>query len=64
LDLCELLGSGCFVATDSAKDCEYCDYSLICGDVEAVTTASCAKLGNAENKLLEPFRRLRGIDAE
>ena len=64
LDLCKLLGSGCFVATNSSKDCDYCDYSPICGDVEAVTSASCAKIRNAKNTLLEPFRKLRGIDAE
>jgi ATP-dependent helicase/nuclease subunit B len=57
--LCELRARGAFLATTSAKDCEYCDYASCCGDLRAVTAAAAAKLYHPGNTALAPFRDLR-----
>ena len=60
--LCKILASGCFLATNNAKeDCPFCDYLLICGDVDAVAAASARKLENPRNGCLQPIRELRNI---
>jgi ATP-dependent helicase/nuclease subunit B len=58
-DLCDLAGSGCFIPTDNSKDCSWCDYKLICGDVESQARRIVAKL-EAFDERLEPMRKLRG----
>jgi ATP-dependent helicase/nuclease subunit B len=60
--LCRILASGCFLATNNAKeDCPFCDYLLVCGDVDAVAAASARKLENSSNGCLQPIRELRNI---
>jgi len=59
-NLCELVSSGSFIATDDAKeDCTFCEYETICGDVEALSAASRAKIENLANRSLNPIRELR-----
>lgn len=58
--LVDTVRMGAFPATDQADDCKYCDYRVICGDVQSVAAASSAKLARSENKVLQPFRELRG----
>lgn len=59
--LCEIVANGCFIATDShGEDCTFCDYMMICGDVESVAAASRRKLDNPQNTILDAFRELRG----
>jgi len=58
--LVDTVRTGAFPATDQADDCKYCDYRAICGDVQSVAAASGAKLARSDNKVLQPFRELRG----
>jgi hypothetical protein len=58
--LVEIVRKGAFLATTDANDCRYCDYAPICGDVEALAAASQAKLDKADNRILQPYRELRG----
>ena len=58
--LVEIVRNGAFLATDEKKDCNYCDYATICGDVQTLSAASKEKLANAANAMLKPFRELRG----
>ena len=58
-DLCDLAQSGCFIPTDNSKDCKWCDYKLICGDVQAQARRIVAKL-EASDERLDPMRKLRG----
>lgn len=63
-NLCRTVANGCFLATNNAtEDCSFCDYTLICGDVEAVAAASTRKLASPENKNLRSIRELRAVDA-
>ncbi|HUU26915.1 MAG TPA: PD-(D/E)XK nuclease family protein [archaeon] len=57
--LCRIAASGAFPATDKDTDCQICQFQEICGDLKAVTQRSREKLENAENTILEPFRKLR-----
>jgi ATP-dependent helicase/nuclease subunit B len=58
--LCQVVGSGSFLATtDHERDCGYCDFQTICGDVATVTARSKQKLANPHNKILQPMRELR-----
>lgn len=60
--LCTTVSDGCFIATDNAeKDCTFCDYTMICDDLEAVAAASKRKLENDENVNLKSMRELRNI---
>jgi hypothetical protein len=60
--LCKILADGCFLSTNNAKeDCPFCDYLLICGDVDALAAASNRKLENLRNECLQPIRELRAI---
>ncbi|MDQ7784096.1 MAG: PD-(D/E)XK nuclease family protein [Desulfomonilaceae bacterium] len=58
--LCATVAQGCFPATDDFKrDCTFCDYAVICDDLEAVAASSKRKLENMKNANLEPMRELR-----
>jgi ATP-dependent helicase/nuclease subunit B len=57
--LCKLASTGCFPATNEAKDCKFCDFQSICADANAVTRGCQTKLDNPQNKELEPFREAR-----
>ena len=57
------VANGAFVATNDSKDCNYCDYRSICGDVETLAQESQGKLDDDRNRILEPFRALRAKDA-
>jgi ATP-dependent helicase/nuclease subunit B len=60
--LAAVAASGCFPATNTTDDCRYCDYRPICGDdaeLAELTQASQAKLEEASNTILQPFRKLR-----
>jgi hypothetical protein len=60
--LCTTVANGCFLATnDFKKDCTFCDYTVICDDLEATAAASARKLENTENAELESVRELRNI---
>ncbi len=59
-DLCCLAESGCFVPTESAEDCRWCDYALICGDTGAQARRIAVKLQEGDDPRLDPMRRLRG----
>ena len=59
--LCQIVANGAFLATnDPEEDCGYCDYRLICHDLEATAAASQLKLDNGRNQVLKPIRELRG----
>jgi ATP-dependent helicase/nuclease subunit B len=59
-DLCHLAESGCFAPTDTADDCTWCDYTLICGDTGAQARRVAVKLQEGDDPRLDPMRRLRG----
>ena len=58
--LARIVRNGAFLATNEDRDCGYCDFEGICGNVKNVAAASDAKLGSSKNTALEPFRELRG----
>jgi len=60
--LCAAIRTGAFIATDSAKDCEYCDFRYICRNCEAAAQRSFLKAENRGNRELEPFRRVRAYE--
>ena len=61
--LCAGIANGAFIATnDSGVDCTYCDYRLICGDVDLVSAQSQQMLDHPENESLAPMRALRISD--
>jgi hypothetical protein len=62
--LCEMLAKGTFPFTDDPGDVKYSDYEDAFGNVRAAAEAVARKLGNLENRPLDPFRRLRGYDRE
>lgn len=62
VNITSLMASGCFMPTTNSRDCQYCDYQAICGDVSAITKASQMKLENPENFLSHPFAELREND--
>lgn len=61
-DLCRLAASGVFPFTDDAGDIERSDYRCAFGDIEEAVNALKRKLSNPLNEMLDPFRRLRGVD--
>ncbi len=63
-NICDLIASGSFVATDDKKDCKFCDFVSICGDPEQTAENTLMKLHHPANVSLEPFRQLREIDIE
>ena len=57
--LCQIVTNGAYAPTNDVKDCEFCDFRMICRDVNAVTKASGKKLQNKLNVQLQPFKELR-----
>jgi ATP-dependent helicase/nuclease subunit B len=57
--ICDLLSSGVFLATNHANDCNYCEYQEICGDPNEIAENSQMKLDHPRNRSLDPFRQLR-----
>ncbi|MFP4176203.1 MAG: PD-(D/E)XK nuclease family protein [Candidatus Brocadiia bacterium] len=57
--LIRIAEEGAFCATTTTDDCRYCDFQMICRDIEQVTERSTKKVENEENSQLEPFRLLR-----
>ena len=59
-NLCRVVASGCFIATnDFNKDCTFCDYTMVCGDLRSVSEAAGLKLKNKANDELKPVSELR-----
>jgi hypothetical protein len=64
-NLCKTVSLGCFLATNNDReDCPFCDYIVICGDVEATAAASRRKLENPVNVDLDSIRELRNIGCQ
>ena len=62
--LARIAATGAFLATTRHdKDCSFCDFQSICGDVAAVAAASTRKLSDTSNATLEPYRNLRHGEA-
>ncbi len=58
--LAKIASAGAFLATNQHdKDCGFCEYQGICGDVAAVAAASARKLQSPANLILEPYAELR-----
>ncbi len=58
--LATIASSGAFLATNQHdKDCNFCDYIGICGDVVRVAAASDRKLKSQANLILTPYAELR-----
>jgi ATP-dependent helicase/nuclease subunit B len=58
-ELCTVIAAGAFAATtDDGRDCAWCDYRRVCGDVAAQAAASRRKILAGE-PLLAPLARLR-----
>lgn len=60
--LCRIVSGGAFIATNESKDCVYCEYQSICGDLPALARASQQKLNNPNNTSLSPFLTLRAAE--
>ncbi len=60
-NLCQIIANGAFLATDKhTEDCLFCEFQMICHDLEATAMASQKKLADLANEHLQPFRELRG----
>lgn len=58
--MCNVLAEGSFLPTDDCKsDCRYCDYGVVCGDVEALAASSAAKLEDSLDDCLKHIKELR-----
>lgn len=57
--LCKSVAAGAFIPTDKKEDCNFCDYNSVCGNVDALCSASKTKIDNEENVALIPIRKLR-----
>jgi len=57
-DLADVIGSGVFVSADAEGACKWCEFAAACrpGAVDCVATMR----DNPTNKMLDPYRRLRG----
>jgi len=62
--LCGMLAAGCFPFSNKKKDAEYSDYGRVFGNIEEAETQTKRKLAASGNRMLNPFRRLRGMDVE
>ena len=58
--LCDLLRTGCFPMTDDPGDLTFSDFAAAHGDVARAAADINRKLGNPDNTVLRPLRRLRG----
>jgi ATP-dependent helicase/nuclease subunit B len=59
--LCDIAGAGCFAPTDSADDCRWCDYALICGDTASQALRMTVKMEGGDPNLIA-MRKLRGYE--
>jgi PD-(D/E)XK nuclease superfamily len=59
-NLCEMLATGCFPMTDNPQDINYSDYIAAFGDIKTKGPDIIKKLENTDDKILDPFRKLRG----
>jgi ATP-dependent helicase/nuclease subunit B len=58
--LARIAANGAFIATNESKDCDYCEYRRVCGDVVTLTARSQCKLINPNtHTILQPFLELR-----
>lgn len=57
--LLDIAEAGCFTPTDTADDCNWCDYKLICGDIASQALAMAEKL-RGDDPALNALRKLRG----
>jgi ATP-dependent helicase/nuclease subunit B len=59
-ELCSILSSGSFVATNNPRlDCGWCDYMPVCGDLENLARATDLKMSEEGDGSLASFCRLR-----
>lgn len=58
-NMCDLVSTGYFVATNLQKDCGFCDYRAICRDVAKVTAISNQLIRNEQLVELKPLREMR-----
>ncbi len=64
-DLFDAIRAGAFTPTPNKEDCTFCEYGRACGagaGSEAAVERAKAKVEHAANRMLDPFRRLRGHD--
>ncbi|MCC6509731.1 MAG: PD-(D/E)XK nuclease family protein [Pirellulaceae bacterium] len=57
--LCDLLTSGTFIATNKKEDCGFCDYAPVCGPPEDLVVISEMKAQAPGNPTLDAWRSLR-----
>jgi len=57
--LCDVVSRGCFLATQEADDCMFCDYKVVCGDLPGVHSASRRKIDNTRESSLDPIREVK-----
>lgn len=58
--LCRLAAEGIFPPSNEPGDCGRCDFAEVCGDPAITSAGITAKLENAADESLTPFRDLRG----
>ncbi len=62
-ELCALIGRGAFIATDNAdRDCLYCRFRVICGDVDTQAEQGVNKRNNLANTMLRNVIKVREYD--
>jgi hypothetical protein len=62
--LARVCSGGAFCATTTDRDCGYCNYKEVCGDLTTITKTAKGKLEEDGDTRLNPFRELRGITRE
>jgi ATP-dependent helicase/nuclease subunit B len=62
--LARVCAGGAFSPTTTDRDCSYCDYKEVCGNLETITKAAKSKLEEDSDARLDHFRELRGITRE
>jgi CRISPR/Cas system-associated exonuclease Cas4 (RecB family) len=58
-----LVAAGAYPATTDAKDCTYCDFKRICGDVKSLAARMKQMLQNCNDTKLDAMRKLRETEA-
>lgn len=58
----KLVTAGAYPATASDKDCTYCDYTKICGDVKMLAARMKRMIENSADEKLAPMKALRGLE--
>ncbi len=62
-ELCALISRGAFIATDKAdKDCRYCRFRVVCGDVDTQAEQGVNKRNNPANTMLRNVIKVREYD--